>query len=247
MRAGATRQRLLRRHDRPGLRGRADGDGVGLGHRRLVRRDRRLDPARERAAPGRARGRDPPARDDGRLRQHPRPERARARWTSSRRRSPSRPSSSAGSRRRSGRTSRRTRERAGCRTATGQLSPAGLMQKHPRRHRARRQQDAEPRDPVRLAVRARDRRLGRSSPGPTSRSRTRSSSRRRSRSRRSSRAAPRSPPAAFRMHPSRRATTRSSRRRRRSRASSRPTGSGSCSPRSSPTSGTSRQSRSSSW
>ena len=44
------RQRLLRRHDRPGLRGGARGVVGGLGHDRRVRRGRRVDPARERAA-----------------------------------------------------------------------------------------------------------------------------------------------------------------------------------------------------
>ncbi len=72
------RQRIPRRDDGPGVRGRARGDGGGVGHRGLVRGDRRLDPARQRAPRGRARGRDPAPRHDRRLREHPCAERARA-------------------------------------------------------------------------------------------------------------------------------------------------------------------------
>ena len=64
--------------DGPGLRGRARGVGRGLGRRGDDRRQRRLDPDRQRAR-GRAPGRRGAARrHDGRLREHPRPQRARA-------------------------------------------------------------------------------------------------------------------------------------------------------------------------
>ena len=48
------RQRVPRRDVGPRLRGRARGDAGRVGHRGLVRRDRGLDPARQRAPPGRA-------------------------------------------------------------------------------------------------------------------------------------------------------------------------------------------------
>ena len=124
-------------------------------------------------------------------------------------------------------------------------SDSGRDAADPRSDRARRQQDAEPRDPVRLVVRDRDHRLrpaglgghqghvpGR--PGATGPGR----------GGRPGRLHPalRRPPYASVQE----GDTRSPRRRRRSRASCPPTGSGSSSPPSSPTSGTSRRSRSSS-
>ena len=75
--AGRDREGIRRGHVRPGLRRGARRLRDGLGQRAVVRRDRRLDPARQRA-PGGGPGRgDPAAGHDRRLRQHPRAERAR--------------------------------------------------------------------------------------------------------------------------------------------------------------------------
>ena len=71
------RPRLRREHRRAGLRGRPGGPRRRLGRGGRDVRLRRLDPARERAADRGAEGRDAAARDDRRLRQHPRAERAR--------------------------------------------------------------------------------------------------------------------------------------------------------------------------
>ena len=64
-------QRFPRRDDRAGVSGGTRGDGGGLGHRGLLRGDRRLHPARQCAPRGCARGRDPAPRDDRRLCEHP--------------------------------------------------------------------------------------------------------------------------------------------------------------------------------
>ena len=159
--------------------------------------------------------RDPAARHDRRLRQHPRAERAR----------PARRVREG--RRRRGRVLRRGTPRRGGGAGMSEApqprrraEPAARADgAHPRRDRARRQQDAEPGDPVRLALRGRDRPLGGPRLGRHQRHLRGREAAARRRSRRSSRAARRSRPAVCRTRRCRRASTRSSRRRPRSRAS----------------------------
>src|SRR4051812_7592449 len=71
-------QRLLGPDRRPRLRRGPGGVVGGLGRRRAARGQRRLDPHRQRAGRRPAGGGDATRRDDGRVRQHPRPERAGA-------------------------------------------------------------------------------------------------------------------------------------------------------------------------
>ena len=75
--AGGDRQGLLREDDRPRVRGRARRLRDGLGQRAVVRRDRWLHPARQRAPGSGPRCGDPAPGDDRRLCEHPRAERAR--------------------------------------------------------------------------------------------------------------------------------------------------------------------------
>ena len=129
---------------RVALRGRLGGR-VGL------RRDRRVDSTGQRAQRGRAGGGDPALRHHRRVREHPRSQRARParrvregrsrRGRALRRSTPTRSPAA---------RPRARHERHGS-TASGR-AVEGDGGAHPRRHRARREQDARPRDPLRLAL-----------------------------------------------------------------------------------------------